>query len=107
MAATGGLMFGYVVGVSGGVTSMPPFLEKFFPVVHRKTQDQSQTNSNYCKTLGRRPTMLIAGIFFLAGVVLNAAAQDLVMLIVGRILLGCGVGFANEMETTTKAGFRR
>ncbi|CAN1280288.1 Sugar transport protein 13 [Linum perenne] len=87
---------------------MPPFLEKFFPVVHRKTQDQSQLNSNYCKydnqglqlftssTLGRRPTMLIAGIFFLAGVVLNAAAQDLAMLIVGRILLGCGVGFANQ-----------
>ncbi|CAN1280282.1 Sugar transport protein 13 [Linum perenne] len=125
MAATGGLMFGYDVGVSGGVTSMPPFLEKFFPVVHRKTQDQSQLNSNYCKydnqglqlftsslylagltatffasyttrTLGRRPTMLIAGIFFLAGVVLNAAAQDLAMLIVGRILLGCGVGFANQ-----------
>ncbi|CAN1328004.1 Sugar transport protein 13 [Linum perenne] len=62
MAATGGLMFGYDVGVSGGVTSMPPFLEKFFPVVHRKTQDQSQTNSNYCKSLGRRPTMLFAGI---------------------------------------------
>ncbi|CAN1807716.1 Sugar transport protein 13 [Linum perenne] len=126
MAATGGLMFGYDVGVSGGVTSMPPFLEKFFPVVHRKTQDQSQLNSNYCKydnqglqlftsslylagltatffasyttrTLGRRPTMLIAGIFFLAGVVLNAAAQDLAMLIVGRILLGCGVGFANQV----------
>ncbi|CAI0429883.1 unnamed protein product, partial [Linum tenue] len=125
MAATGGLMFGYDVGVSGGVTSMPAFLEKFFPVVARKTQDPTLNNSNYCKydnqglqlftsslylagltatffasyttrTLGRRPTMLIAGLFFIAGVVLNAAAQDLAMLIVGRILLGCGVGFANQ-----------
>ncbi|KAI4311273.1 hypothetical protein MLD38_036179 [Melastoma candidum] len=34
MAATGGLMFGYDVGVSGGVTSMPHFLKKFFPVVY-------------------------------------------------------------------------
>jgi len=49
------------------------------------------------RRLGRRLTMLIAGFFFLCGVVLNAAAQDLAMLIVGRILLGCGVGFANQV----------
>ncbi|XP_077252628.1 sugar transport protein MST4-like [Tasmannia lanceolata] len=30
------------------------------------------------------------------GVILNAAAQNLAMLIVGRILLGCGLGFANQ-----------
>ncbi|KAL6497790.1 Sugar transport protein 13 [Orobanche hederae] len=124
MAATGGLMFGYDVGVSGGVTSMGPFLEKFFPVVYRRTQDPG-LDSNYCKydnqglqlftsslylagltatffasyttrRLGRRLTMLIAGLFFIVGVVLNAAAQDLTMLIIGRILLGCGVGFANQ-----------
>ncbi|XP_031272103.1 sugar transport protein 13 [Pistacia vera] len=123
MAATGGLMFGYDVGVSGGVTAMPDFLEKFFPVVYRKTQED--LDSNYCKydnqglqlftsslylagltatffasyttrVLGRRLTMLIAGIFFIVGVVLNAGAQDLAMLIIGRILLGCGVGFANQ-----------
>ncbi|CAI0391543.1 unnamed protein product, partial [Linum tenue] len=135
MAATGGLMFGYDVGVSGGVTSMPAFLEKFFPVVARKTQDPTLNNSNYCKydnqglqlftsslylagltatffasyttrTLGRRPTMLIAGLFFIAGVVLNAAAQDLAMLIVGRILLGCGVGFANQVVIAVVLGIK-
>nr|GMD63386.1 sugar transport protein 13 [Ipomoea batatas] len=124
MAATGGLMFGYDVGVSGGVTSMDPFLEKFFPVVYRNTKN-TNLNSNYCKydnqglqlftsslylagltatffasyttrRLGRRLTMLIAGCFFILGVILNAAAQDLAMLIIGRILLGCGVGFANQ-----------
>ncbi|EEF45379.1 sugar transport protein 13 [Ricinus communis] len=124
MAATGGLMFGYDVGVSGGVTSMPDFLKKFFPTVYYKTNDPT-INSNYCKydnqglqlftsslylaglvatffasyttrKLGRRPTMLIAGLFFIVGVVLNAAAQDLAMLIIGRVLLGCGVGFANQ-----------
>ncbi|KAM3356244.1 sugar transport protein 13 [Capsicum galapagoense] len=124
MAATGGLMFGYDVGVSGGVTSMEPFLHKFFPTVYKRTKDPG-LNSNYCKydnqglqlftsslylagltatffasyttrKLGRRLTMLIAGCFFIAGVVLNAAAQDLAMLIIGRILLGCGVGFANQ-----------
>ncbi|CAI9118516.1 OLC1v1020098C1 [Oldenlandia corymbosa var. corymbosa] len=124
MAATGGLMFGYDVGISGGVTAMGPFLKKFFPVVYKRTKDPG-LNSNYCKydnqglqlftsslylagltatffasyttrTLGRKISMLIAGIFFVAGVTLNAAAQDLAMLIIGRILLGCGVGFANQ-----------
>ncbi|CAL0311343.1 unnamed protein product [Lupinus luteus] len=125
MAATGGLMFGYDVGVSGGVTAMPPFLKKFFPAVYRKTVLEKGVNSNYCKydneglqlftsslylagltatffasyttrNLGRRLTMLIAGVFFILGVIFNAAAQNLAMLIVGRLLLGCGVGFANQ-----------
>ncbi|OIW11171.1 hypothetical protein TanjilG_22978 [Lupinus angustifolius] len=125
MAATGGLMFGYDVGVSGGVTAMPPFLKKFFPAVYRKTVLEKGVDSNYCKydneglqlftsslylagltatffasyttrNLGRRLTMLIAGIFFILGVIFNAAAQNLAMLIVGRLLLGCGVGFANQ-----------
>jgi sugar porter (SP) family MFS transporter len=124
LASTGGLMFGFDVGISGGVTSMPSFLEKFFPVVYRKTQ-QTGIESNYCKydnqglqlftsslyiaaliatffasvttrRLGRRLTMLIAGVFFLLGTVLNAAAVNLAMLIIGRLLLGCGVGFANQ-----------
>ncbi|XP_057760291.1 sugar transport protein 13-like [Arachis stenosperma] len=125
MAATGGLMFGYDVGVSGGVTSMPPFLKKFFPAVYRRTVLEQGLDSNYCKydnqglqlftsslylagltatffasyttrQLGRRLTMLMAGFFFIAGVAFNAAAQNLAMLIVGRLLLGCGVGFANQ-----------
>lgn len=105
---------------------MPGFLKKFFPVVYRKTV-LTTDNSNYCKydnqalqlftsslylaglistffashttrRLGRRPTMLIAGIFFIVGVVFNTAAQDIEMLIAGRILLGCGVGFANQVR---------
>ncbi|KAL5980962.1 Sugar transport protein 13 [Asimina triloba] len=48
------------------------------------------------RRLGRKHTMLIAGCFFIVGVILNAGAQDLAMLIIGRILLGCGVGFANQ-----------
>ncbi|MED6152321.1 Sugar transport protein 13 [Stylosanthes scabra] len=126
MAATGGLMFGYDVGVSGGVTAMPPFLQKFFPAVYRKTVLEQGLDSNYCKydnqglqlftsslylagltatffasyttrKLGRRLTMLMAGFFFIGGVIFNAAAQNLGMLIVGRLLLGCGVGFANQV----------
>ena len=32
-----------------------------------------------------------------ANTVLNAAAQNLVMLIIGRLILGCGVGFGNQV----------
>jgi MFS family permease len=47
--------------------------------------------------------MLLAGACFLAGVVLCAAACALGMLITGRILLGFGVGFANQ--ACTPSGF--
>ena len=106
---------------------MPPFLKKFFPVVYRRTVEKKGLESNYCKydnqglqlftsslylagltatffaswttrNLGRRLTMLIAGVFFIGGTAFNAAAQNLAMLIVGRILLGCGVGFANQVS---------
>lgn len=103
---------------------MDGFLGNFFPTVTVKEHEAKE--NAYCKydnqglqlftsslylaglvatffasyttrKFGQRPTMLIAGIFFLAGVILNAAAQDLLMLIIGRILLGCGVGFANQV----------
>lgn len=106
---------------------MHPFLKKFFPAVYRRTVEKKGLDSNYCKydnqglqlftsslylagltatffasyttrKLGRRLTMLIAGLFFIAGTVFNAAAQNLAMLIVGRLLLGCGVGFANQVR---------
>ncbi|CAA6659155.1 unnamed protein product [Spirodela intermedia] len=123
VAASGGLMFGYDIGISGGVTSMDDFLEKFFPEVyvrkHRAKEDnyckydnhtlQLFTSSLYlaalvssffasrmCTKLGRKPTMQAASLFFLVGVLLNAFAVNIEMLIVGRILLGIGVGFANQ-----------
>ncbi|KAF3437621.1 hypothetical protein FNV43_RR20377 [Rhamnella rubrinervis] len=125
MAATGGLMFGYDIGISGGVTSMPDFLKKFFPTVYRKTQKGGEDRSNYCKydnqglqlftsslylaalvatffasyttrKLGRKLTMLFAGLLFVCGSILNAAAVNFAMLVLGRILLGCGVGFGNQ-----------
>ncbi|ESW15226.1 hypothetical protein PHAVU_007G055200 [Phaseolus vulgaris] len=124
MAATGGLMFGYDIGISGGVTSMPSFLQHFFPDVYKKIQEHG-VDSNYCKydnqtlqlftsslylaalvatmfassvtrKLGRKHTMLIAGIFFIVGTVLNSVVNSLSLLILGRLLLGCGVGFANQ-----------
>ncbi|RZC93319.1 hypothetical protein C5167_026076 [Papaver somniferum] len=123
IAAVGGLMFGYDIGISGGVTAMDDFLLKFFPTVYAKKKLAKENNyckfndqrvqlftsslylaaliatffaSKVCSKFGRKRTMLVASCFMLAGVILNAAASNLVMLIIGRILLGCGVGFGNE-----------
>ncbi|CAD5195963.1 unnamed protein product [Musa acuminata subsp. malaccensis] len=129
IAATGGLMFGYDIGISGrdrwsgGVTSMDDFLEEFFPGVYARKHKAKEDNyckydnqglqlftsslylaallstflaSELCTKRGRRLTMQAASVFFLAGVVLDAAARNIAMLIIGRILLGVGVGFANQ-----------
>ncbi|XP_015164686.1 sugar transport protein 8-like [Solanum tuberosum] len=122
-AAFGGLMFGYDIGISGGVSAMDDFLIKFFPHVYQ-TKLHAKEN-NYCKydnwllqlftsslyisalfasffaskaatKLGRKITILIASIFFIVGAVLSAVAENKLMLIFGRILFGVGVGFGNE-----------
>ncbi|KAL8192807.1 hypothetical protein R6Q57_027255 [Mikania cordata] len=124
VAATGGIIFGYDIGISGGVTSMEPFLKKFFPHVYTKMIKDTKI-SNYCKfdsqlltsftsslyiaglvatffaspvtrAFGRRPSILIGGVAFLAGAALGGAAYNIYMLIIGRVLLGVGVGFANQ-----------
>ncbi|CAN1149695.1 Sugar carrier protein C [Linum perenne] len=126
VAAMGGLIFGYDIGISGGVTAMNPFLEKFFPAVYRKKnavsaeekdlycQYDSQTLTMFTSSLylaallssivastvtrmfGRKLSMLFGGILFFAGAIINGFAQSVWMLILGRILLGFGIGFANQ-----------
>jgi MFS family permease len=47
---------------------------------------------------GRKTSILIAGISFLIGVVLKTSAQNLAMLVLGRVLYGLGVGFSNQVS---------
>lgn len=125
VAATGGLIFGYDIGVSGGVTSMDVFLLKFFPSVYGSQKAAGSTKNQYCtfdsqllttftsslylaalvasffasamtRVFGRRISMLFGGTTFLVGAILNGVAVNIAMLIIGRILLGIGVGFANQ-----------
>ncbi|XP_050212610.1 sugar carrier protein C [Mercurialis annua] len=130
VAAMGGLIFGYDIGISGGVTSMDSFLKKFFPSVFEKKHANDSPNNHkrvnqYCqydsetltlftsslylaalisslvassitKRFGRKLSMFFGGVLFFAGAVINGAAKAIWMLIVGRILLGFGIGFANQ-----------
>ncbi|XP_056173628.1 sugar transport protein MST5-like [Syzygium oleosum] len=49
VAATGGLIFGYDLGISGGVTSMDSFLKEFFPSVYQKESSVKPSDDQYCK----------------------------------------------------------
>lgn len=126
VAAMGGLLFGYDLGISGGVTSMEEFLSKFFPQVERQ-MEKSRHETAYCKfdnqmlqlftsslylaalvasfwasvitrKHGRKVSMFIGGLAFLIGALFNAFATNVLMLIIGRLLLGVGVGFANQVS---------
>lgn len=105
---------------------MDSFLSQFFPTVYRKEHEGLHENM-YCKfnshllqlftsslylaalvasffastvtrVFGRKISMLFGGLVFLVGAILNAAAKNVAMLIIGRILLGVGVGFANQVQ---------
>ncbi|DBA92501.1 hypothetical protein WJX77_004796 [Trebouxia sp. C0004] len=124
IAASGGLLFGYDLGVTGGVESFPEFLNLFFPDVAAQKAASASVNP-YCsydsqklsaftsvlflsgafftfftnpvaKVGGRKLVMIMGGAFFCIGAILCAFAQDLAMLIIGRVCLGAGVGFANQ-----------
>ncbi|GJM98346.1 hypothetical protein PR202_ga15347 [Eleusine coracana subsp. coracana] len=109
--------------VVGGVTSMNSFLKRFFPEVYRRKQNSKL--SHYCQfnselltlftsslyiagllatlvassvttRFGRRTSMLIGGVFFIVGSAFGGAAINIPMLLLNRIFLGIGVGFANQ-----------
>ncbi|KAJ6898834.1 hypothetical protein NC652_025372 [Populus alba x Populus x berolinensis] len=102
---------------------MDDFLIKFFPTVHERKLHAKENNyckyddqylqlftsslylaalvssfgaSKACTKFGRKPTILVASVFFLFGAAVSSSAQNIWMLIIGRILLGFRVGFGNE-----------
>ncbi|KAM1354188.1 hypothetical protein ACFX2H_033574 [Malus domestica] len=118
VAAWAGLLFGYD---SGGVISREAFLRKFFPSAFKEREADNE--NMYCKphnhlmilftssvyiaamvsalvaspvtrAFGRNISMSISGATYLIGAILSAAAVNAVMLIIGRIFLGIGIGFA-------------
>lgn len=128
VAASGGILFGYDGGVTGGIIVMEPFAQEFFP----KTVGIADTNF-YCKydekllqtfasimhftgalaafpagyftaKYGRTRSMTIAGVAFLIGCVWQVAAKKHVaLLLVGRVFWGVGVGFADQSVTIYNA----
>ncbi|KAF8065876.1 STP13 [Scenedesmus sp. PABB004] len=138
VGACTGLVFGYDIGIAGGVISYPDFQARFFPQARAprpprvravrtprgaqlKVLEKHADKNAFCKyndpllqlfvsvlflagivgafvgsftskRLGRRPTMMLGGGFFLLGAILMAPAVHVAMLIVGRVAMGLGVG---------------
>lgn len=103
---------------------MDAFLVKFFPRVHEKKSRAEE--DHYCKfndqglaaftsslylaglvasivaspitrKYGRRISIVCGGISFLIGAALNASAINMAMLLLGRIMLGVGIGFGDQV----------
>lgn len=103
---------------------MDEFLIKFFPAVYEKKKRAHE--NNYCKyddeglsaftsslylaglvsslvaspvtrKYGRKSSIITGGISFSIGAALTASAVNIVMLLLGRIMLGVGIGFGNQV----------
>lgn len=103
---------------------MDGFLHKFFRTVYKNKKHAHE--SNYCKynnqglaaftsslylagliasliaspvtrKYGRRGSIICGGVSFLVGAALNASAENMAMLLLGRIMLGVGIGFGNQV----------
>lgn len=54
------------------------------------------------KKRGRRASIICGGTSFLIGAALNASAVNLAMLLLGRIMLGIGIGFGNQVPFSSE-----
>mmetsp|Transcript_28770 Transcript_28770/g.63386 ORF Transcript_28770/g.63386 Transcript_28770/m.63386 type:complete len:544 (+) Transcript_28770:163-1794(+) len=120
VAASGGLLFGWDIGVTGGVETFNSYKQRFFPhLVEGHSTDpycayddallqlftaslflsgavSSLFAGHITKKYGRRVTIAWGAFIFLAGTVLQAAAYELAQLIIGRLVLGVAIGLINQ-----------
>jgi SP family galactose:H+ symporter-like MFS transporter len=105
VAALGGLLFGYDTGVISGallfirqVMSLSPTLQGVVVAIALAGAAIGAAGSGYISDrVGRRPVILGAGLLFIAGAILSAVASDVSVLLVGRFLVGLGIGVASML----------
>jgi len=104
-AAIGGLLFGYDTGVISGALI---FIKKTFGL---STFEQGLavssvlvgaavtaiTGGSLSDRFGRRKMLLITSVIFMAGAVVCSAAGSIQVLVVGRVILGVGIGLASSV----------
>lgn len=103
IAALGGLLFGYDTGVISGAIL---FIRKDFAL---DSQTEAFTISvvllgcilgsalagTIADRFGRRPTLFTAGVVFLGGALISALAPSETALLIGRFVVGIGIGFSS------------
>lgn len=103
-AALGGLLFGYDTGVISGALI---FIQKAFALstFHQELVVSvvlvgacigALSGGRFADRFGRRSMLIFTAIVFIAGALICAAATDVTMLIVGRAIVGLGIGFASS-----------
>ncbi|OAY81821.1 Hexose carrier protein HEX6 [Ananas comosus] len=109
-AAMGGVIFGYDIGVSeeaGEVSNYCKFdsqlLTAFTSSLYVAGLVATLLASRITGGAGRRTSMLLGGAAFVAGTAVGGAAVDVYMLILSRLLLGVGLGFANQHFSVPKS----
>ena len=102
-AALGGLLFGYDTGVISGAVLFitKQFALSTFPtelvvaVVLLGAAVGALSGGRIADWLGRRATLLITSLIFILGAIICALAQSLMVLVIGRIIVGLGIGLSS------------
>jgi sugar porter (SP) family MFS transporter len=104
-AAVGGLLFGYDTGVISGALI---FIKQSFglSIFQQELAVSSVlvgaavlaiTGGSLSDRFGRRKMLLITSVVFIAGALVCAAAGSIQILILGRVIVGAGIGLASSV----------
>src|ERR1700677_2032111 len=105
VAALGGLLFGYDTGVISGallfvrqVMSLSPALQGIVVAIALAGAAIGAAMGGYLSDrFGRRRVILGAGLLFIAGAVISAVASGVIILLIGRFLVGLAIGVASML----------
>jgi MFS transporter, SP family, galactose:H+ symporter len=105
VAALGGLLFGYDTGVISAallfirqVMSLSPTLQGVVVAIALAgAAVGAATAGQLSDRAGRRRVILGAGLMFIAGAVVSAVAQNIIILLIGRFLVGLAIGVASML----------
>lgn len=102
ISALGGFLFGYDTGVVSGAMIpiretfhlSPTLVELIISVTIAAAAISALLSGFICDRIGRRPTLIIASVVFTIGAVVLGASYSAWMLLIGRIIVGIGIGIA-------------
>jgi MFS transporter, SP family, galactose:H+ symporter len=105
VAALGGLLFGYDTGVISGallfirqVMSLSPTMQGVVVAIALAGAAIGAATAGYLSDrYGRRIVILGAGLLFIAGALISAVAQGVIVLVIGRFLVGLAIGVASML----------
>jgi len=103
-AALGGLLFGYDTGVISGALifirtqfALTTFQQELVvSVVLVGAAIAALSGGRLADSFGRRAMLLVTALIFIAGALICAAAPSLNVLVIGRLIVGLGIGLATS-----------